>query len=203
MEGQHQFPHCCGIQGVQLLSPSRFSFSRSFPCHSATDKDGCLSSNPRAASISGESSAGRTGNAETTQATCTPFFRKTGDSDMFLIITDTLLLLILSLVYVCRTCNPRGSGHAPPGLSGPSPQRHHHHLGTLPNERFNPALHDLVSEQPELHILLCVNWLIYILTHWELGCCGPMFYGAISDHSLVFRCSAPLAQQAGCSHHLH
>ena len=113
--------------GVQLLSPSRFSFSRSFPCHSVTDKDGCLSSIPRVASISGESSTGRARNVETTWATCMPFFRKTGDSDMFLIITDTLLLLILSLVYMCRTCIPGSSSCSPwvewsqPSKASPSP----------------------------------------------------------------------------------
>ena len=84
----------------------------------------------------------------------------------------------------------RGQWLCLPGLSGPSPQRHHHHLGTLPNERFNPALHDLGLERPEPHILLYVNWLIYILTNWELGCCSPKFYGAISCHSLVFCYSA-------------
>ena len=127
--------------GVQLLSPSRLSFSRGFLCCSATNKDGHLSSIPRAASISGESSAVGTGNAETTWAACMPYFRKTGDSDMFLIITDTLLLLILCLVYVCRTCNPRGSSCAP-RLSGPSPQRCHHHLGTLPMRGLN--LHSMI-----------------------------------------------------------
>ena len=108
--------------GVQLLSPSRFSFSRSFPCCSATNKHGCLSSVPRAASISNESSASGTGDAETTWATCMPFFRKTRDSDMFLIITDTLLLLILSLVYACRACNPRGSG-CTPRVEWPQPSK--------------------------------------------------------------------------------
>ena len=54
--------------GVQLLSPSRFSFSKSFLCQSATDRDGYLSSVPRTASISGESSTSGTGEAETTQA---------------------------------------------------------------------------------------------------------------------------------------
>ena len=113
MEGQHQFPHCCSILGSPVAGSIQVKLFQKFPHCSATDKDGHLSSFPRTASISRESSAGRTGNAETTLATCTPFFRKTGDSDMFLIITDTLLLLILSLVYACRTCNPGGSGHVP------------------------------------------------------------------------------------------
>ena len=64
------------FQGVQLLRPSRFNFSQSFCCHSATDRGWHLSSAPRTASISGDISTGRTGNRETILATCTSFFRK-------------------------------------------------------------------------------------------------------------------------------
>ena len=101
--------------GVQLLRPSRFNFSRSFFCYTATYMGSRSASVPRMASISGDSSVCSTSNAETTLATHTPFLRKIGDADMFLTTTDTLLVLILSLVYVCRTCNPGGRGHVPPG----------------------------------------------------------------------------------------
>ena len=101
------------FQGVQLLRPSRSNFFISFCCRSATDRGWHLSSAPRTTSISRDISVGGTGNAETTLATCMPFFRKITDSDMFLTTTDTLLLLILSLVYACRTCNPGGRGHTP------------------------------------------------------------------------------------------
>ena len=100
--------------GVQLLRPFRSNFSRSFCYHSATDRGWCLSSTPRTTSIFGDISVGRTGNTETILTTYTPFFRKIIDSDMFLTTTNTLLLLILSLVYVCRTCNPGGRGCTPP-----------------------------------------------------------------------------------------
>ena len=108
------------FQGVQLLRPFRSNFSKSFFCHSATDRGCCLSSAPRTASISRDMSVGGAGNVETTLATCTPFFRKITDSDMFLTTTDTLLLLILSLVYACRTCNPAGRGHTSPDLVSPT-----------------------------------------------------------------------------------
>ena len=101
--------------GVQLLRPSRLNFSRSFFCHSTTDRVSHLSSIPRMASNSGDNSTGRTGDVETTLSTCTPFFRKIEDPEMFLITMDTLLLLILSLLYACRMCNQGGRGHIPPG----------------------------------------------------------------------------------------
>ena len=101
------------FQGVQLLRPSRSNFSRSFLCCSATDRGCHLSSAPRTASISRDISMGRTGDVETTLTTCMPFFRKIEDCNMFLTTTDTLLLLIFRLVYVYRTCNPGGRGHAP------------------------------------------------------------------------------------------
>ena len=44
--------------GVQLLRPSKFSFSRSFSCHAFTDMGSHTISAPRAASILGENSAG-------------------------------------------------------------------------------------------------------------------------------------------------
>ena len=83
------FRAAAAFHGVQLLGPSRFSFSKSFSCHSATDKGGCLSSAPRTTSISRESFTGGTSDVETTLEICTPFFRKIGDSDMFLTITNT------------------------------------------------------------------------------------------------------------------
>ena len=108
------------FQGVQLLRPSKSSFSNIFFL-SLSHRHGlphglC----PRAASISEDSSTGGTGEAETTCATCTPFFRKIGDSDMFLTTTDTLLLLILSLVYVCKTCSLGSKGCTPPGWDSPA-----------------------------------------------------------------------------------
>ena len=108
--------------GVQLLRPSKFSFSNSFSCHVVTDIGSCKASIPRVASISVDSSAGGTGEAETTRATCTRFFTKIGDSDMFLTTMDTLLLLILSLVYMCKTCSLGGRGCAPPGWDSPAPK---------------------------------------------------------------------------------
>ena len=102
--------------GVQLLRLSKFSISNSFSCHMVTDIGSCMASVPRVASISVDNSAGGTGEAETTCATCTPFFRKIGDSDMFLTTTDTLLLLILSLVYVCKTSSLWGQGTHPTWL---------------------------------------------------------------------------------------
>ena len=60
---------------VQLLRPSKFSFSRSFSCHAATNMGSHAISAPRVASISGDNSAGGTGDADTMHATCTPFFR--------------------------------------------------------------------------------------------------------------------------------
>ena len=101
--------------GVQLLRPSRFNFYRSLVYLSTTDRGSHLFSVPRTASHSGENSMCGTGDVETTLATCTPLFRKIEDSYMFLTTTDTLLLLILSLVYACRMCNPGGRGHTPPG----------------------------------------------------------------------------------------
>ena len=87
------------FQGVQLLRPFKFSFSNRLSFHAVTDIGSCMASIPRATSISVDSSVGGNGKAETTCATCTPFFRKIGDLYMFLTTTDTLLLLILSLVY--------------------------------------------------------------------------------------------------------
>ena len=108
------------FQGVQLLRPSKFSFSNSFSCCAVTDIGSCTASIPRVASISVDSSAGGTREAETTHATYTLFFKKIGDSDMFLTTTDTLLLLILSLVYMCKACSP-GARDAPhlAGTLGP------------------------------------------------------------------------------------
>ena len=57
--------------GVQLLRPSKFSFL----CCMVTNIGSCTISAPRVASISGDSSAGGTGEVDTTCATCTPFFR--------------------------------------------------------------------------------------------------------------------------------
>ena len=111
MTGQNKVLSHCRILG----RPSRFSFSSSFSCCSATDMCSNTDSAPRVASISGDSSAGGTRDAETTLATCTPFFRKIGDSDMFLTTIETLLLLSLSLVYACMTCSPGGRGHTPSG----------------------------------------------------------------------------------------
>ena len=88
--------------GVQLLRPSKFSFSRSFSCHVATVIGSHAVCAPRAASISGDNSTGGTSKADTMHATCTPFFRKMGLSDIFLTTMDTLLLLIFSQVYVCK-----------------------------------------------------------------------------------------------------
>ena len=90
----------------QLLRLSKFSFCNSFSCCAVTDIGSCTASIPRAASISVDSSMGGTGVAETTCATCTSFFRKIGDLDMFLTTTDILLLPILSLVYTCKICSP-------------------------------------------------------------------------------------------------
>ena len=95
---------------------------------------------------------GGTGNVETTLATCMPFFRKIEDLDMFLTTKDTLLLFILSLVYVCRTCNPR--------LSFPSPQGHYHDVDTLPNKCFDSALQYLGLEWSQSNILLHEDWLV-------------------------------------------
>ena len=75
---------------------------------------------PRVPSISGDNSAGGTWVAENTHATSIPFLRKTGGYDIFLTTIDTLLLLILSLVYVCKTCNPRDKGRAPLGRDFPA-----------------------------------------------------------------------------------
>ena len=75
---------------------------------------------PRAASISSDSSMGGTGEVETTHTTCTPFFRKTRDSDIFLTTSYTLLLLNSSLVYVCNTCNPKDKGCTPAGCDSPA-----------------------------------------------------------------------------------
>ena len=107
--------------GVQLLRLSKFSSSNSFSCHAFTDIGSCMASAPRVASISVDSSVGGTGEAETTCATCTPFFRKIGDSDMFLTTMDTLLLLILSLVYTCKTYSLGGQGMCPTQQGLPCP----------------------------------------------------------------------------------
>ena len=101
--------------GVQLLRPSKFSFSRSFSYCAATIIGSHAVSAPRAASISGDNSTGCTGEADTTRATYTPFFRKMGLSDIFLTTMDTLLLLIFSQVYACKTCRPGGKGCTPSG----------------------------------------------------------------------------------------
>ena len=189
------------FQGVQLLRPSKSNFSRSLPCHSTMDRGCHLSSAPRTASISGNISADGTGDAETTLATHMPFFRKIKDSDMFLTTTDTLLLLILSLVYACRTCNLGGRGHAPPRLSFPSPQGCHHDMGTFPNEWFGPALQYLGLEWSKSNILFHEDWLIQVLTHGGLECHSSLFHRAITSHAWVLCHSALLAQQTGCSDH--
>ena len=166
------------FRGVQLLRPSRSNFSRSFLCHSATDRGCCLSSAPRTASISGYISAGGTGNVETTLTTCMPFFRKIKDSNMFLTTTDTLLLLILSLVYACRTCNPGGRGHAPPPrLSFPSPQGCHHNMGTFTNKWFDPALQFLDLEWSQSNILFHEDWLVQVSTHGDSSAAAPCSVG--------------------------
>ena len=67
------------FQVVQSLTPSRFSFSSNFYWHTDTDKGSCTASTPRATSISGDSFMGGTGEAETTLATSTAFFRKIGE----------------------------------------------------------------------------------------------------------------------------
>ena len=87
--------------GVQLLRPSKFSFSRSFYCQAATVIGSRAVSAPRPASILGDSSTEETCKADTMHTTLTPFFRKMGLSNIFLTTMDTLLLLIFSWVYVC------------------------------------------------------------------------------------------------------
>ena len=103
------------FQGVQLLRPSRFNFSSSPSCCTVTYMGSCTVSAPKATSISGDTFIGINPLPVITHATCTPFFKKMGDTDIFQTSTDTLLLLILSLVYACRTCNPGGKGCAPCG----------------------------------------------------------------------------------------
>ena len=156
-------------------------------CCSATDRGCHLSSAPRTASISGDISVGRTGNAETTLATCTPLFRKIKDSDMFLTTMDTLLLLILSLVYACRTCNL-----VSPALKGVTM------MWAL--SRMS-ALQYLGLEQSQSNILLYEDQLVQVFTHGELECCSPLFHRAITSCTWVLHYSAPLAQQMGCSDH--
>ena len=187
------------FQGVQLLRASRSNFSRSFLCCSATDRACCLSSAPRTASISWDISADGTGD-ETTLATCTPFFRKIKDSDMFLTTTDTLLPLILSLVYACRTCNPGDRGCAP-RLSFPSPQGCHHNMGTFPNKWFDPAHRYLGLEQSQSNILLHEDWLIQVSTHRGLGVPQPRPIGpspATPGSSAMVPC---WLNKMGCSDH--
>ena len=116
---------------------------------------------PRVASISGDSSARGTSEVKTIHTTCTPLFRRMGDSDIFLTTTDTLPLLILSLMYVCNTCNPGGKGHTP-RLKLTCFQRCHHHMGALPKERLNSTLQDLGLKWPQPHILLHEDKLIYL-----------------------------------------
>ena len=186
------------FQGVQLLRPSRSNFSRSFCCHSATDKGWCLSSAPRTVSISWDISTGGTGDAETILGTCMPFFRKITDSDMFLTTTDTLLLLILSLVYAYRTCNPGG---CIPRLSFPSPQGCHHNVAAFTNEWFDPVLQYLGLEWSHSNILFYEDWFIQVSTHRELECHGSMFCRAITSCAQVLHHSALLTQQVGCSDH--
>ena len=189
------------FQGVQLLRSSRSNFSRSFHCCSATDRGWHLSSAPRTTSISGDISVGRTGDVETTLATCMPFFRKITDSDMFHTTTDTVLLLILSLAYTCRTCNPGGRGHVPPRLNFPSPRGCHHNVDTFTNGWFDPALQYLGLGWFHSNILFHEDWLVQVSTHRELECCGSLFHRAITGHAWVLCHSAPQTQQAGCSDH--
>ena len=60
---------------VQLLRPSKFSFLKSFSCHAVTVIGSHAISAPRVASILGDNSAEGTGEADTSCATCTLFFR--------------------------------------------------------------------------------------------------------------------------------
>ena len=139
---------------------------------------------------------GGPGDAETILATCIPFFRKIKDSDMFLTTTDTLLLLILSLVYMCRTCRAEQRPR-PTRLSFPSPQGCHHNVGTFPNEWFDPALQYLGLEWSQSNILFHEDWLIQVLTRGGLECHSPLFHRAITSHTQVQHYSAPPAQQMG------
>ena len=100
------------LLGVQLLRPSKFSFSGSFSCHTATVIGSHTVSAPRTASILGDNSIGGTGEADTMHATLTPFFRKMGLSNIFLTMMDTL---IFSWVYACKTCKPGGRDYAQSG----------------------------------------------------------------------------------------
>ena len=63
------------FQGVQLLEPSKFSFSSNFPAM-RSQTWAPIQPHPRVASISEDSSAGGTGEAETTFVTCTPLLQK-------------------------------------------------------------------------------------------------------------------------------
>ena len=112
METQHQLSCCRGIPRSSVAEPIQVQLFQKLSLL-LTYRDSHLSSVLRTASISRESSISRTGDVDTTLATCTPFFRKTRDSNIFLTMMDTLLQLILSLVYVCRACSPGGSGHDP------------------------------------------------------------------------------------------
>ena len=98
---------------VQLLRPSKFSFSRNLFSHMANVMGSCTASVPRAAPISVVNSTGGISKTDTKHATLTPFFRKIGLSDLFLTMTDTLLLPIFSWVYMCKMCKPRRRGHTP------------------------------------------------------------------------------------------
>ena len=199
MKGQNKVLSCCSILGVQLLRPSRFSFS----CHLATDIGSHSASAPRMASISGENSRGSTGDAETTLATCTPFFRNIGDSDMFMTTTDTLLLLILSLVYACRTCNPGGRGHTPQGWDSPalkvtwalSPVSSLTlHSSPVSSLTLHLSESDLSLKQSQPNILLHEDWLVHFLTCWIFRGGGPLLCRTIPSHAWVFYYSAPPAQ---------
>ena len=116
--------------------------------------------------LEGDISVGGTSHAKTTLTSCTPFFRMNTDCHMFLTTTDTLLLLILSLVYVCRTCNPGSRGCAP-RLSFPSPQGCHHNVLTFTNEWFDHALQYLGLEWSQSNILFHEDWLVHRLNKWD------------------------------------
>ena len=84
--------------GDQWANPSKFNFSSSFSCLAATDKGSGLGSLPSEASISGDSSAGGTSDADKTCTTGLPFLRKIWLSDTFLTTKDTFLLPFLRWV---------------------------------------------------------------------------------------------------------
>ena len=87
------------FSGDQWANLSKFNFSSSFSCLTATDMGLGQDSVPRAASISGDNSTGGTSDADTTHTMGTPILRKMWLSEMFLTTRDTLLLPFLRRVY--------------------------------------------------------------------------------------------------------